>query len=108
MLSAIGSPAFSGPAGTGSSFASLQAQLERCQKQLSDNVNCSSANTRAGKETIQALSNKIGEIKARMQEAEKQSKPPSAQPMQHNATAATSSAGSFSFTTIGTRLDVFA
>lgn len=115
MISAVNSS--SSPAGTGPSVASLQAQLDRCQKQLSDNVNCASANTREGKETIQTLSNKISEIKARIQEAVKADKPPtleSGKPaaigakVQHGTTAAAPVASGFAFTTLGTRLDMFA
>lgn len=117
MVSAINSSPSLGPAGSGPSVASLQAQLDRCQKQLSDNVNCASANTREGKETIQALSNKISEIKARIQEAGKADKPPTLESgrsaaigakVQHGTTAAVSAASGFAFTALGTRLDVFA
>jgi hypothetical protein len=66
MVSAIGSSAFSGAGGTGSGVAGLEAQLAGYQNQLSDCVNCCTANTREGRETIQALSIKISEIKARI------------------------------------------
>ncbi len=67
MLSAIGST-YPSPVGTGPTAAGLQAQLDRYQQQLSDCVNCSSAKTLQGQEAIQTLSNKIGEIKARIEQ----------------------------------------
>ena len=48
--------------------AGLEAQLQRYQKELSDCVNCDSANTAAGKETIQAISAKISGVRARLEE----------------------------------------
>ena len=68
MLSAIGSSTYPSPAGTGQSAAGLQAQLDRYQQKLSDCINCSSAKTLQGQEAIQTLSNKIGEIKARIEQ----------------------------------------
>jgi hypothetical protein len=52
--------------GAGSS-AVLQAQLDRCTKQLGDWVNCSSGKTPEGKQIIQALQEKISTIKAQIQ-----------------------------------------
>lgn len=51
-------------------MASLEAQLARYQQELSNCVNCDSANTAEGKETIQALSNKISSVKARIEAIE--------------------------------------
>jgi hypothetical protein len=67
MLSAIGSSIYASPAGTGPSVVGLQAQLDRYQKELSDCTNCSSAKTLEGRQSIQTLSNQIGEIKARIE-----------------------------------------
>lgn len=47
----------------GSSPVALQAQLDRCAKQLSDWVNCASGKTPEGKQVIAALQEKIGSIK---------------------------------------------
>jgi hypothetical protein len=52
--------------GDKTSPASLQAQLQRYQHQLSDCVNCSSAKTPQGKSDIQAISAKIGEVQRRI------------------------------------------
>lgn len=46
--------------------ASLQAQLEKYRHQLSDCVNCASANTDKGKADIAALRARIGSIEARL------------------------------------------
>ena len=63
-------------AGTG---AAGQAQLERLQHQLSDNVNCASAKTPAGKATISAIEDKISALKQTQQkEAEAAPAPSSA------------------------------
>lgn len=69
MVSAIGSSSYFSTANAGKSIAGLQAQLDRYQKELSDCVNCDSAKTREGKENIQDVSGKIGEIKARIEAA---------------------------------------
>jgi len=52
--------------GAGSS-AVLQAQLDRCTKQLGDWVNCASGKTPEGKQIIQALQEKISTIKVQIQ-----------------------------------------
>ncbi|HAT31472.1 MAG TPA: hypothetical protein DCW29_11655 [Janthinobacterium sp.] len=46
--------------------ASLEAQLLRYQKQLSDCVNCDSSKTPEGKAQIQAIASKISEVKDRI------------------------------------------
>jgi hypothetical protein len=56
-----------------STTASLQAQLAQYQRQLSDCVNCSSANTPEGKEQIQEISSKISAIKQRIEAASESS-----------------------------------
>jgi hypothetical protein len=68
MVAAIGSSTFTSPSVAASPTAGLEAQIARYQKQLSDCVNCDSANTLQGKENIQQLSNKISAAKARIDE----------------------------------------
>lgn len=68
MVAAIGSTALPGSGASASPTAGLEAQVIRYQKQLSDCVNCDSANTAQGKETIQQVSNKISAAKARIEE----------------------------------------
>lgn len=46
--------------------ADSQAQLQRLQHQLSDNVNCASAKTSQGKATIAAIQEKISALKDQM------------------------------------------
>ena len=60
------------------SSVSLQAQLQRYQKQLSDCVNCASAKTWQGKADIQAISERISQIKQAIEQTEKPSAAPSA------------------------------
>lgn len=68
MLSSIGSSTiYPSPASTGESGAGLEARLARYQQELAACINCDTANTREGRETIQALSGKISAIKARME-----------------------------------------
>lgn len=67
MPSAIGSPTYTRPPGLEKPTTGLEAQLARYQKELSNCVNCDTANTREGRETIQALSNKISQIKTRIE-----------------------------------------
>jgi len=59
----------------GGSSAALQAQLDRCTRQLGDWVNCSSGKTPAGKQIIQALQDKISTIKAEIQSQQAQDAP---------------------------------
>jgi hypothetical protein len=64
------SPASAGASQSNSSAGSsavLQAQLDRCTKQLGDWVNCASGKTPEGKQIIQALQEKISAIKAQIQ-----------------------------------------
>ena len=51
------------------SAASLQAQLQRYQKQLSDCVNCPSSKTPQGKADIQAISARISQVKQSIEQA---------------------------------------
>jgi hypothetical protein len=68
MVAAIGSSSLPSSTATASPVAGLEAQIVRYQKQLSDCVNCDSANTVQGKETIQQLSDKISAVKAKIEE----------------------------------------
>ncbi|HUW51343.1 MAG TPA: hypothetical protein VMV75_10065 [Sulfuricella sp.] len=69
MLNAIGSITYGNAPGTGASTAVLESQLAQCERQLSDRVHCGSAKTPEGKDAIQALTNRISEIKARLEKA---------------------------------------
>ncbi len=73
MLSAIGSSSFPTSSGSGASAGALEAQLAQCERQLSDWVNCASAKTPEGKAIIQKLSDKVSEIKHRIEAADKTS-----------------------------------
>ena len=69
MVSAIGSSnAFHTISTSGESVAAIEAQLALYQKELSNCVNCESANTKQGQADIQALSSKISLAEARLQE----------------------------------------
>ena len=67
MVQAIATSSGSGALHAGATVASLEAQLVRYQKQLSDCVNCGSAKTVEGKAAIDALSSKISEVRARIE-----------------------------------------
>lgn len=54
-----GAPTYSGAR---PSPAALQARLERFQQQLSDCVNCASANTPQGKADISAIASRISQV----------------------------------------------
>jgi len=51
------------------SAAGLQGQLARFEKELADCVNCASAKTTEGKQKIEAISLRISQIRARIDEA---------------------------------------
>jgi hypothetical protein len=51
-------------------FASLQAQLQRYEQQLSECINCASAKTPEGKADIEAISARIRQVKGRMVQAD--------------------------------------
>ena len=92
--SSPGTAAYAGSVAPGG--RALDADLARCQVQLSDWTHCVSAGTPQGKEKIAELSARVDDIKARMRAAEQA---PS------NADAAPASAG---VGTLGHGLDVFA
>lgn len=97
--SATASPSYGGGA---PSATSLQAQLERFQKQLSDCVNCASAKTPQGKADIQAISARISQIEQLIAQA--QNRPGSQAAPPPDATSAASSPT----TGYGGLIDVFA
>lgn len=69
MVAAVGSSTLQTGSTSGiSPIASLEAQVTRYQKQLSDCVNCSSANTLEGKKNIQEISDKISIAKAKIEQ----------------------------------------
>ncbi len=105
MLSAIGA---SVPSPGSPSAAGLQANLDRYQQELSDCVNCASANTTAGKNKILAISNKISQTRARIAEIaalKAQNAPPAATVPEKTANDAKKNSPS---SNLGSRLDVFA
>jgi hypothetical protein len=63
------SAATSAYGGGAPSAVSLQAQLQRYQKQLSECVNCASAKTLQGKSDIQAIAARISQIEQRIAQA---------------------------------------
>jgi len=113
MLNATGSSTFASPAGTGPSTAGLQAQLDRYRKQLSDCVNCNSAQTIEGQKVMQTISNRIGEIKARIEKiaterSNTQLSPPNAGTATGNSAVATAAISVSATATVGSILNVFA
>jgi hypothetical protein len=67
MVQAISSPVpAAGSASSGPSAASLRAQLQRFQQQLSDCVNCASAKTPEGKTAIREAAAKVSQVTQRL------------------------------------------
>jgi len=69
MTQAIGAATGSPYLAAGGSDAGLRGQLARYEKELSACVNCDTANTLAGQQKIQELSNRIAQIKTRIEDA---------------------------------------
>ena len=96
-------------AGPGSPTAALEAQLQRCNQQLGDWVNCESGKTPAGKKIIQSLETRIGKLKSRIAEADNKTgvRPDQAQskPADPNAGSQRNGAG---IGLVGTLVNVFA
>ncbi|MCE5182148.1 MAG: hypothetical protein LLG15_10140 [Betaproteobacteria bacterium] len=69
MLNAVGSISYGNAPSAGASTAVLEAQLVQCERQLSDWTHCSSAKTPEGKDIIQTLTNRISEIKVRLEKS---------------------------------------
>ncbi|MET3129960.1 hypothetical protein AAKU55_000201 [Oxalobacteraceae bacterium GrIS 1.11] len=124
MVQAIGSAS---SANAGAAAASLEAQLDRYQKQLSDCVNCDSAKTPEGKQQIAAIAGKISvlkeridqspEVKAGAQAAQLGARPPRATDDRASSAAAVNDTGAGSSpktkpadqtATLGSVVDVFA
>ena len=80
MVQSIGAVSPAAYAGGAPAFASLQAQLQRYEQQLSECVNCASAKTPEGKADIDTISARIGQVKARMAQADDAQQPPKPQP----------------------------
>ena len=68
MVSAVSNNGGINHNGAGAGPADGQAQLQRLQHQLADNVNCASANTLEGKATIAAIQEKISALKHQIQD----------------------------------------
>jgi len=69
MVSAIGTAAASGLAGGGKTTAGLEAQLDQCKKQLSQQESCPSSKTTQGKAKLAELTNQVSEIQKRIDAA---------------------------------------
>jgi hypothetical protein len=67
MVAAIGTTSTFSYTATAKPSAGLEFELAKYQKELSDCVNCDSANTAEGRSNIQELHNKISAIQARIE-----------------------------------------
>jgi hypothetical protein len=81
-------------------FASLQAQLQRYEQQLSECINCASAKTPEGKADIEVISARIEQVKGRMTQADEAPKVSEATNVAHLPVA--------NSTGLGGRIDVYA
>lgn len=96
--------AYTAGAGAGApSPTSLQAQLQRYEKQLSDCVNCASAKTPQGKADIDTISARISQVQQRLAQLDGNARTPAPAPA---ATAATAAAGAGAVQ--GGTIDVYA
>jgi hypothetical protein len=78
-LSAIGTaPAFNPTTASGASTGGLEAQIARYTQELSDCVNCASANTAQGQARIAEIASKISRAKARIDKIASQKPAPDA------------------------------
>jgi hypothetical protein len=66
MLSAIRSTAALGQPGGGQSTAGLEAQLDQCKKQLSQQESCPSSKTTQGQARLAALTEQVSTIQKRI------------------------------------------
>lgn len=103
MVSAIGASTFQAQSVGAPSVAALEARLARYEKELSECVNCDTADTREGKQAIQELTIRISETRTRIEEvaASKSGAPAVAE-------TAPVSAATYAGGPLGGRLDVFA
>lgn len=107
MVSAINSSTPGNPFSSFQSAAGLEAQLDQYKKKLGDWVNCSSGKTPEGKTKIAEISTRISDIQKRINEAtatrsNTRVPDPASPPTTDKVTPASA------WTTVGTRLDVFA
>jgi hypothetical protein len=86
MSASVAAAGYTNYSGSSLSAAGLQAQIAIYQRQLSDCVNCSSADTIAGKSDIQQISSKISAAKSQIQQIQDQT-PPKASAATTNANA---------------------
>lgn len=127
MLNPVGSSVAHGFAGINKPTAGLETQLSQYEVKLADWVNCPSCKTAEGKAKIKEISDKISEIKQRLEvaDAAKQSRRPDAMDANTavgnnrdkvgSASSVNDKVGDRSFpaapqstATVGTHLDVFA
>jgi hypothetical protein len=95
--------------GGGPSAASLQAQLQRYQQQLSDCVNCASAKTPQGKADIQAISARISEVKQTIAQADQApANPANAANAAAPASSSAQASPPFQLSGVGNVINVFA
>ena len=123
VVSAIGSASFANYAAVGSSSAGLQAQLDQYRQQLANWVTCASCNTIEGKNKIEQISARIGEIETQMKAVDNarggnrvngleasattaQNKPNSINAV--DSAGATSSSFAAASGSVGSNLDIFA
>ena len=69
MVQLVGITSSMAYAGSGTSAAGLQGQLARSEKELADCVNCASAKTTEGRQKIEAISQRISQIRERIEQA---------------------------------------
>ena len=94
--------------GNSSSPASLQAQLDRCTRQLGDWTSCSSGKTTEGKQIIQALEEKISSIKAQIQATDNKKTGVNTEQPKGDDSSPVLSLSTVKFGTIGTQLNILA
>jgi len=117
VLNAIGPSASPGPAGVDKSTAGLEARLDQYKIKLADWVSCPSCKTPEGKAKISEISDKISEIRTRIdaitasksntQPAPPNAKTPAGIAANRDALVPASASG-LATATVGSRLDTFA
>ena len=110
MVQAISS-SVSAPTGAGGapSAASLQAQLQRFQQQLSDCVNCASAKTPEGKTAIREAAAKVSQVTQKL-DALQNARPEKAGSTANRVPAGTTAVGGAAVWQdgLGNNIDVYA
>lgn len=66
MVQAVGAVSAAVPVRPAATATALEAQLDLCQRKLSDQVNCASSKTPEGKKAIEELTSRIGLLKDRI------------------------------------------